>query len=500
MRSVSWWAEVIVVAGLVSAGAAAQERPIEQGDAIDLAMVANPTLAAAVLEARQAAQAVTAEEDLYPFTLLVDTNYGRQTRPSLSLAAGGTATSTADSFLLSAGLSKAFSTGTKLSLDLAGTIDRQSLSASSAGTTGGNLGPGYGISGRFTLTQPLLRGFGTRVGQASLRQARLSRTVAQVRSERVASETLRSVLTAWWELAYDTSAVAIQRDAVALAKRQLDEVQARINRGTLAPVEALTFLTAQAAREGELAQAIDVRRRQALELMRLLGEPGAAEEVVADAGTAPWAEGPTPRVADVVESALDASYEVRELTVQSDLAREQALIVGEALRPRLDLQAWVQGEGLGNRAVRPAFEQFGRAEAGGAFVGLTFEMPLTDARRRAQRAQAALAVDVAEMTLLARAQQVRTDAESLVSRRLAADQRVTLATKTVDLAQQQVAATRRKYEVGTAIALEVAQAEDTLRQARLRLVRARVDRVQTDVGIDHVTGRLLERLAVRLGT
>jgi outer membrane protein TolC len=460
-------------------------------------MASNPTLAAAMIEARQAVQAVLAEEDLYPFTLLVDTNYGRQTRPSLSLAPGGTATSTGDSFSLSAGLSKAFSTGTKLSLDLSGTIDRQELSASSAGTTGGDLGPGYGIAGRLTISQPLLRGFGKRVGESSLRQARLSRSVAQLRSDRVASETLLAVLTAWWDLAYDTAAVAIQEEAVALARRQLDEVQARIDRGTLAPVEALTFLTALASREEERAQAIDARRRQALELMRLLGAPGGAEDVVAVAEAGEEGEAAALVADDVVGAALAASYEVRELAVQADLAREQARIAGEALRPRLDLQAWVQGEGLGNRAIGPAFEQFGRAEAGGAFVGLTFEMPLTSGRRQAQRAQAVLAVEASEALLLARAQQVQTEAESLVSRRRAADERVMLAARTVDLAQQQVAATRRRYEVGTAIALEVAQSEDTLRQARLRLERARIDRVQADLGIDHVTGRLLERQAVR---
>lgn len=491
------WAGVIAACVLGAATGYAQERSMAPAEAVARAMAANPTLAAAMIEARQAAQAVLAEEDLYPFTLLVDTNYSRQTRPSLSLAAGGTATSTGDAFGLSAGVSKGFATGTRLSLDLTGSIDRQNLSASAAGTAGGRLGPGYGIAGRLTLTQPLLRGFGTVVGQASLRQARLSRSAAQLRSDRVASETLQAVLVAWWELAYDTTAVQIRRDAVALAQRQVAEVQARIDRGTLAPVEILAFQTSVASRAEELAQAIDARRRQALELMRLLGAPGDAD-VVADESlardTQPEA---APDVAESVGQALEASYRVRELTVLSDLSRDQARIAGEALRPRLDLQAWVQGEGLGNRAVAPAFEQFGKAEAGGAFVGLTFEMPLTDGRRRAQRAQAAMAVEIAEANLLAAAQQVRTEVESLISRLGAADERVTLAQRTVALAEQQVQATRRRYEIGTAIALEVDQAEDALRQARLRLVRARVDRVQADVQIQHATGQLLARHAAR---
>ena len=157
-----------------------------------------------MIEAKQAHQSVLAEEDLYPFIFYADTNYGRQTKPSLSLAAGGIATSTSDSFNLSAGVSKAFSTGTSIALDLAGSINAQNFTASSTGIAGGKMGPGYGFSGRLTLSQSLIRGLGKTVGEASLRQARLSWSAAQLKADRVASETLQAVLMAWWELSYNS--------------------------------------------------------------------------------------------------------------------------------------------------------------------------------------------------------------------------------------------------------------------------------------------------------
>jgi outer membrane protein TolC len=490
-------ARIVVLIGLsvmvaLPGQAMAQDRELTETEVVSLAMERNPTLAAAMLAARKALEAVRAEEDLYPFMFGVDTGVARTTSPSLSLAPGGTALTSGESFHLTTGFSKSFSTGTSLSLDLTGTIDRREMTASAAGTAGGTVGPGYGLSGRLTLTQPLLRGFGTRIGEASLRQARLVRTVGEHQADRVASEVLRDVLGAWWELWYATRAQGIHEEARELAARKLAEVEARIDKGTLAPVEALAFRTTLAAREEDVAQATDLRRRQALELLRLMGMPEPDADgirAVADAGRQSRA---MPDAMDVIQEARIASFRVRELSARVDLARDQARVAGESMRPRLDLQAWVQGEGLGNRSITPAFEQIGRAEAGGAFVGLTFEMPLTDRRRQAQRQEAVLAVQIAEQELLAVLQQVATEAASWVSRRESADRRLELALRTQELAEQQTAAEQRRFEIGTAIALQVQQAEDALRQARLRVVRARVDGVQADLGIDHLTGRLLE--------
>ena len=124
-------------------------------------------------------------------------------------------------------------------------------------------------------------------------------------------------------------------------------------------------------REEELAQAIDSLTRQSRN-DAALGEPGGADVSVDQAqAQALIPFDLKPDLTKVLELALENSYRIRELTVLADISRDQAKIAGEALRPKLDLLAWIQGEGLGNQSMVPAFEQFGKAQAGGAFVGLT---------------------------------------------------------------------------------------------------------------------------------
>lgn len=463
--------------------ASAQDGALTEQAAIERAVAHNPGLAAALLDAQRASLDERAEKDIYPLVFEAGANGSRTTIPGL--ANGGVTFSTGNSVSVWTGLGKTFSTGTSLSLDVTGTMDHREA--------GNAEGPGYGLTGRLTLAQPLLRGFGTRVGEASLRQARLARVAGQRKAERVASELLRDVLVAWWELWYDSMALAIQEDARKLAESQLAQVEARIARGTLAQVEALSYRTALASREEELAQSQDVLRRQALELLRLMGTVDDSPDGLVAAGGLPDQAAAEPVPANLEELAALASFQLREIEASVEQARVRASVAGESSRPKLDLSVWLQGQGLGNATPAPAFEQIGKAQAGGAFVGLTFEMPVTGSRKATERAAAAVAVQSAEQGLRSALQQVRTEAATLKSRREASDRKLELARRTEERARAQVDAESRRVDAGTSIPLVVQQAEDSWRQARLRVVRAQVDRVQSAVSIDHLTGRLLDR-------
>ena len=76
---------------------------------------------------------MTAEECLYPFLLTAGLSGSRTKTPGA--AAGGDATfRTSDEIAVAAGLAKSFATGTRIDLDLIGTMDRQSGASSLVGT------------------------------------------------------------------------------------------------------------------------------------------------------------------------------------------------------------------------------------------------------------------------------------------------------------------------------------------------------------------------------
>jgi outer membrane protein TolC len=68
-----------------------------------------------------------------------------------------------------------------------------------------------------------------------------------------------------------------------------------------------------------------------------------------------------------------------------------------------------------------------------------------------------------------------------------------LAERSADVANRTAEAQRKRFLTGSALEVEVRQAEDSLRTARLSIERERVNAVKAHVRLAHLTGELLAK-------
>jgi outer membrane protein len=481
---------------------------LSERDVVAVAVANNPSLHVALLRAQQSRYNLSAEQALYVPIFDASAGYTHAQTPSLvgrsvttADAAGGMTTTivpdtrvtTSDSLDLGAGLTKPFAYGTVLGASVA--AQRSSRASLEQAALFGANGPGYSILARLSASQPLLRGAGTDVGLASLRQAKLTLSANQIAAQQTASQLLSQVVSAYWELWYAAEVVRIDEASRELSRIQEEQARQQVASGALAPASALPYATQVAVLEETVLSAqTDVRERE-LGLAQLLGRPA---EVGANwrAGDAPEPElADDPGEAATLAEALQNSYTRRQLQAQLAIIQDQLKVAGDPLRPRLDLDGYVQAQGLGNARVPPAFEQFGKLEAVSAHVGLTFQMPITDARRSAQIQSATLAAHIAQKQIEQDELETRGAVASALARRRAARDRLLLSTQTESVARRQAEAERARFLAGGSIAITVQQAEDAYRQAQLRLQRARVDLVLADLSLLTLRGRLLSRYA-----
>jgi outer membrane protein len=464
-------------------------------NAVLLAIKNNPALAASLLGVSQAGADVRAEEGLY--SPVVRANAGVTHTESPGLRSDGVSVTTGDTIDLGAGLSKQFSTGTIVDLDLSG---QRSLRTSPVLVTqqeNARLGPGYALAAQLSVTQPLLRGAWNEVGLASLRAARISQRASQLAATQTASALVRDVLTAYWELWYSDQVVRINQASRDLAREQARQAQEQVKSGSLAPADALTFTTRSAELDETVLASTTDRYQRALGIGLLLGDPARGSGFVPSDSPEEPAAASEP-VNSTIAQALRVSPELAQLEQNVALAEQQLKIAGDALRPRLDLDASVGVAGLGDQRVPPAFEQVGSFEAVSAHVGLTFEAPLNDQRRQSQVASARYASQISQKQLESTRQRLQNDVLVAYSVRNTALERMNVTRETVRVAEQQADAERQRFTAGASIAIVVQQAEDSLRQARLRFERARVDWTQAEVDLAHLSGRLLDRYAEAL--
>ncbi|HVY31859.1 MAG TPA: TolC family protein [Polyangiaceae bacterium] len=479
-----------------SAGAAQSSRQLSEQDAVAAAVAANPSLHVALLRAQQGRYGLRAEEALYTPIFDANAGYTHSRTPSLYNPPGGepgTVVRGSDVFDVGVGLTKPFAVGTVLSASLSG--QRSSRPSLQEQAITGASGASYSLVGRLSATQPLLRGFGTDVGLATLRQARLSLTADQLAAQQAATDLLGQVVSAYWELWYSAEVVHINEASRELAKVQQEQAQQQVQSGALAPASALPYATQVAQlEEAVLSAQTDVRQRE-LQLLQLLGDQRGFAQSLAAADVPKPPDSDEPVEARAVSDALAHSYARKQLQTQLAILKDQLKIAGDPLRPRLDLDAYLQAQGLGNRRVPPAFQQFGEMEAVSAHVGLTFEMPITDTRRSAQVQSAQLAAHVTEKQIEENELSIRSSVASALAQRRAAREKLLLASETEKVARAQAEAERARFQAGGSIAIAVQQAEDSWRQAQLRQQRARVDLVLADLTLAQLRGELLPRYA-----
>jgi outer membrane protein TolC len=479
---------------LVRAQSASGE-PLTEAGTVDLAARHNPTLRAALLQLRGAQLEVQSEEDRYAPLLTLDAGLTHTATPFL--IDDGTAISRSSDAQAGVAASKHLPWGTDLRLRLGGSWQLGTRDALFSSLIGGGreLGPGYGLNARFSLVQPLLRGAGRDVGEAALNAARARRTAAERSRDRIASEVLRDVLIAYWELWAANATIGIEEQSRAVAEQQRDEARARVATGSLAPMAVLTFETQVATRaESVLAARTELERRRA-ELQRRIGAraTGVLRAAPSEAAPPSPSGGTSPEAA--VQRALAESGLVRERAAAVELADVQARTASDPLRPRFDLEAYVQAEGLGNDDVGPAATGLAELDAVSAHVGLIYEAPLSGSRQQTEAARARLGGEQAREELRAAQNSVAAEVQVALVQLDAGRERLALAEQTAQIAEQQLRAEQARLASGASTPLAVVEAEDALRGARLRIARARADWVVAGITLDHLTGRLLARQA-----
>jgi outer membrane protein len=197
--------------------------------------------------------------------------------------------------------------------------------------------------------QPLLRNFRIDGTRSQLRVTKLNQEISETTLRATITRTVANVRNAYWDLVYAIQAAEVAERSLALATKLVEDNQARVEVGTLAPLDVVQAQAEQANRRQAVATTAAARRTAELGLKRLIvngtDDPLWASSIEPiDRPT--YASTPVD-VADAVRRALATRTDL-------DTARRQIQVNDIALRnlvdqqmPALDLSASYGMAGVG---------------------------------------------------------------------------------------------------------------------------------------------------------
>ena len=356
-----------------------------------------------------------------------------------------------------------------------------------------------------TYVQPLLRNFRIDGTRATLQITKINQEISETALRATISRTLVTVRNAYWDLVYAIAAAEVAERSLSLATRLVEDNQARVEVGTLAPLDVLQAQAEQANRRGTVAQTAAARRTAELALKQLIvnGTDDPLWSVTIEPIDRPTYSSTPIDVAGAVRRALGMRTDLE--TARRQLASNDVSLksLTDQQMPALDLTASYGMAGIGG-------PQFFRQGFGGVVtdvvpggysdalrllagrdapswnVSLNFSYPIGASPAEANVARARLQQRQTIAQTRAMELRVATEVTNAALQVEATRERLQAATVALDLAEKRLEAEQSRFDVGLTTNFFVVQAQRDLRDAQNAELRALLDYRRAQVDLERV--------------
>jgi len=503
LAAVAWFAPTAL-----AADDAAETMELSLRDCIEIALRNNLDIEVARFDPRIANTAIDQAWGSFDPTVYLS---GRNTEEDRLSYFGYEVQGTESSRWLASGYDQTFTPGTNVSFDFF-------LRSNTSEQTGGGestSSDSWLADGQLTVTQPLLKNFGRALNKRNITIAHNNLDISHEQFRSQVIDVLNSVQAAYWNLKYTIGWLEVQERSMERAQDLYELNKVKVEVGALPPIEITTAEAEVAARQlGIIIAQNDVHEakdtlRQVIYLAKDLSDWEKDVVPVDEAVFAPveldWRQELDLALAnrpDLTQARLDLKNKQLEI----DFRHNQ-------IRPDLSLEAGYGHSGLNQDQVDPITgERITSASLGDAlkgmvdgdlsdwYVGATYTMAIRNRTAKANHAAAKLEKTKTELSLHRLEQQVVVEVRTAIRTLVSSSEQVTAARKSVQLAQEKLAAEEKKFENGLSTSYNVLLMQEDLVEQQNELGRALLDFKKAEYGLEAAKGTLLEFVGVDLAS
>ncbi|HPQ17262.1 MAG TPA: TolC family protein, partial [Bryobacteraceae bacterium] len=443
-----------------------------------------------------------------------------RTNPQTNSFTTGTNSLVLSNKSFSAGIQKAFLTGTSVSLGWNNNnVKTNAFRNDYNPYTNANL--------ELTISQRLLQGFGPAVNSRNIRIAQNNRKVSDLAFKQQVIATVSQVIAGYWDLVTFHENVKVRRQALELSKKLYEDNKKQVEIGTLAPIEIVRAEAEVASNQQALVNAETQLLQQETALKNALSRTGVASPTIAEARIIPTDRITVPEeeqiepIQDLVAQALENRPELLQSRISIESTRIGLKGTKSQLLPSLDIQASFQNNALAGQlntvpvpnipgidpnqfqrgvggdpffigGVGTAFRQLFRRNFPDYSIAFQLNVPLQNRAAKADMIMDQVSLRQQELQQQRLINSIRMDVRNALIALQQARAAYQAAVKARELAEQTVDAEQKKYALGASTIFFVIQYQRDLAQARSQEVAAESAYAKAKVMLDQAVGRILE--------
>jgi outer membrane protein len=347
--------------------------------------------------------------------------------------------------------------------------------------------PSYTPNWSASYTQPLMRNFSIDSNREQILITKINQEISDLDLQQTVTNTLANVRNAYWDYVFAVQSVEVSRQSLALAEELLKNNQAKVDIGTMAPIDVVQAQSQVAAQRQALVTAEGTMRTAEITLKRLI--VGGTSDPIWTSAVDPVDRPdfrPEPiELTSATQRALATRTDVQQARKNLEANAITLKLLHDQTLPQADLitryattgQGGTRFETIGNGVNRVVTEVVpgGYADALTTLLkqqlpswsfAVNFSYPLGKSAAEASVARARIQQNQIDAQLKQIELQVTSDVGIAAVQVQNASERVQAAQAARDLAQQQLDAENSKFAVGISTNFLVVQAQRDFATAR----------------------------------
>ena len=439
-------------------------------------------------------------------------NWAHQTQLETAYSSYGAAALVTNGFTANAGYQQGFATGASISAGFNNLYTSYNAIRSDYNNfTNGSLG--------FTVTQPLLQGFGLALNRRYIRIGQNDERISDYVFEQQVIDTVANVIRLYWDYVSLVEDVRVKQQALSAAQKLYDDNKSQVEIGTLAPLELKRAQAEVARNRQDLTNSQSLLLQQELLLKNVLTRTGNVDPVLRAAHIIPLdkiqipAQEPVRPVQDLLSQALETRPDVAQARIQIDNSNISLKGSKNELLPSLNLIGSLQNNGMSGQinslATVPGsgfvpnpdplllggfgnlLSQLFLRNFPNYAIGLQLNIPLRNRVAQADVVRDELQVRQTEVRLKQLLNQVRLEVENALVALQRSRESYDAAVETRQLQEEALDAEQQRYAVGASTSFFVIQYQRDVEIARSAEVIAAGNYAKSQAALDRAIGATL---------
>jgi len=369
---------------------------------------------------------------------------------------------------------------------------------------------------RYSFTQRILNGFGRTVNSRGIRVAQNNKTISEVQFERMIIDLITQTERSYWDLVFTAEDLKVKQASLELAEKTLNDNQRQVDVGTLAKIDLVQAKSQVATRREELIVSnfnqIQIQD-QVKKVLTRQPDPGMVFAKISPTQSAGLPDPlDTLPPGDAIRVALENRPELRQAKLQLNNADIEIQYAKNQLLPTLDVSASYTQNGVGGTetlrngfgstapiistvtgGLGDALSEILRSRTGGYTLGFNMRIPLSNRAQQAEYSRVVVEKRTVEENIKATEQQIALEVRNALTAVEMNKSRIEAAQASRELAQEQLVAEQRKFELGASTVRFVLEEQRNLEQMQTNEIAAIVNYRKALVDYDHALGVTLKK-------